>query len=701
MKKHLLIATAIIVSATGFAQSNRKALVNKPIKASQQVAVMDHDAFPVAGTKGVQGPVTPPHSSAVCTPVKFTSAINVLTVGGGVTTFQQNCLSYNKDLNANLWMSRVSQDWTFPGKTTGAIQATWYDITNNVWDSMIIYRDSANGHAGRYPSGVLYNPTGNSSLSGSEMVGIGSVTAGSGWIGEWWSHRMPTGNYHSTNIPNDVTFVAAGTAPFGNAGNSATNNGFINVDMQQVGQKVMVASAMWDYTATTEVKGGIVAKASYASGNFTWTADSLVPGFMSNAGGLMSDAQGPRVAFDPTGTIGYAVFNGRLSTTYGNSADSTLMPIVYKSTDGGSTWTGPLMAGYDWSTQHPECLKNVGALLASPGRRMTPNLGHGIDVAVDANGVLHYVTTITMPYEDGNYAGGVFDSLQFTYTYKWDYINNHPIIWDLMTDGTCWKTLLVDSIQTAYLGADPASDTTATYNTWQNGSTFFPYGAHITVSRSTDGNAIFYGWGDSDPSVTGTAFNTQPDLWMKAYDVSTNKLSATSNITNGIGTCWFSYLSDISYSSGGSWVVPFVYTVGRNQVSPGVYDGAQPVDFYYGNCATFNSTNITIPAVVNTGVNDIACAIGIKTNNNYVASVGNFPNPFNHTTNIVVNLNEGKAIDLKVYDTMGNLVFTKKVNGNVGENTIVFDGSSLAAGVYHYTVTAGYEKITQKMVIQK
>lgn len=82
-------------------------------------------------------------------------------------------------------------------------------------------------------------------------------------------------------------------------------------------------------------------------------------------------------------------------------------------------------------------------------------------------------------------------------------------------------------------------------------------------------------------------------------------------------------------------------------------------------------------------------------------SVSAYPNPFSNTTNIVVNLSEGKAINVNVFDALGKVVFTKKTNGNVGENTIVFDGTSLTAGVYYYTVTAGYEKVTKKMVIQK
>ncbi len=701
MKKNLLITAALLVGATAFAQNGRKALVNKPIKASAEY-VVDNDAFPLAGTKVIGTPFTQPHqTNAVCNPIWLTSCVNAFAVGGGVTTYQQNCLSYNKDLNQVAWTSRISQDWTFPGKTSGAIQSTWIDAVTGAKDSMLLYRDSTNARGARYPGGTMFNPTGNTMVSGSQLIGSGSVTGGTGWLGAWYANRQPSGTYTATNIPNQVNFCAVGTAPFGNLGNSLTNCGFLNLDMQQVGQTVLVGGALFDHTQNTEVKGGVVAKATYSGGNFTWSADSVIPGFLSTPLGLISDGLGGRIAFDPTGMIGYLVFNGRLSTNYGNNADSSMMPIVYKSTDGGVTWNGPLLAGYDWTVCHPEILKGVGALQGGQAVHPTPNVQHGIDLTVDANGILHYVTTITLPWKDGVYAGGGHDSLQYTYVYKWDYINNHPIIWDLMTDGTTnygWKTMMVDSILTAYMGGDPASDSTAAFNAWQNTATFLPYGAHLTVSRSSDGTKVFYGWGDTDPNVTGTSYNTQPDMIMKAYDVNAQTVSATINITNGIGTCFFSYLSDVSYFDAGMsmWVVPFVYTVGRTQASPGVYIGTGPVDYYYANCAMFDATTIANPAVVNN------CAIGIQNYvNNHTVVVGNFPNPFSNVTNIVVTLTESKPLDLKVFDAIGNLVYSKKVAGNAGENTFVFDGSTLSAGVYHYTVSAGYEKVSKKLVIQK
>lgn len=712
MKKHLLFITALVLGGSLMAQNARKHL--KPIPVKNIASSSYVDAGTMDNTKQIGFPAPAPKQSSVCTPMIITSSPNAFAVGGGVTTYVQNCLSYNKDLNAVSWTSRVSQDWAFSGKTSGAIQTTWLDLGTNMWDSMIIFRDSANERPGRYPGGIMFSPTGATTPAAGYAVGTGPSTSKTGtpaWKGEWYASRQPSGLFHNTGIANDVNFDSCGLAPFGNVGNTNTNVGFLNIDIQQAGQNVFVSGAKFDAVTAGEMVGGVIAKGAYSGGNFTWSSDTIIPPFMTNAQGRMHNFQGPRLAFDLTGQIGYAVFIGRDSTTHNNSSDSTMMPMVYKTTDGGLTWNY-VLAGYDWTCKHPELLQNVDCsnLIYGEGypsaRHMTPFGDHGIDLTVDNNGVLHYVTTLTMPYKDGKYAGTAdFDSLQYTYTYKWDYVYHHPIIWDLMTDGTAgygWKTLLVDSITTSYMSGS-TTDSTSAQNPWQNGAAWLPYGGHLTVGRSTDGTKIFYGWGDTDTTVTGTHWNTQPEMMMKGFDVTTSKMSALMNVTGGVGACYFSYLSDNAYFDNGMsmWVMPFVYAVGRVQVSPGVYNGMGPVDYYYGgNCAMFDASNLNVPTAINQESTTF-CGIGVESHNSFLSNVRNYPNPFNGSTNIVVNLNQSKPIDLKVYDAIGNLVFTKKTSGNVGENTIIFDGSSINAGVYYYTVTAGYEKVTKKMVIQK
>ena len=201
---------------------------------------------------------------------------------------------------------------------------------------------------------------------------------------------------------------------------------------------------------------------------------------------------------------------------------------------------------------------------------------------------------------------------------------------------------------------------------------------------------------------------------VQGYDVNTNMTTVTTNITN-LGYCFFPYLADMSYydSTQSAWVVPAVYTIGRSSSTkaPGftLYngDGSTPADgvvYDYTNCGTFAQSDFAFGATVNAqqGPCYTGVATGIQLHDNaFASSISNYPNPFNNTTTIAVTLTENKPVSIKVYNTIGDVVFTKTIDGNVGQNNVTFDGGQVSSGVYYYTVTAGNEQATKKMVIQK
>ena len=81
----------------------------------------------------------------------------------------------------------------------------------------------------------------------------------------------------------------------------------------------------------------------------------------------------------------------------------------------------------------------------------------------------------------------------------------------------------------------------------------------------------------------------------------------------------------------------------------------------------------------------------------------NYPNPFNPTTKISFVLPTTGTTSLKVYNILGQEVATL-VNGVVrGEEvqTVSFDGSALASGVYFYRLQSGQKVETRKMVLLK
>jgi hypothetical protein len=81
---------------------------------------------------------------------------------------------------------------------------------------------------------------------------------------------------------------------------------------------------------------------------------------------------------------------------------------------------------------------------------------------------------------------------------------------------------------------------------------------------------------------------------------------------------------------------------------------------------------------------------------------GNYPNPFNPTTNIAFALPEAGMVNLSVYSVNGSQVATL-VDGNrdAGAYEVTFDATSLTSGIYFYKLTVGDYSSMHKMVLMK
>lgn len=80
----------------------------------------------------------------------------------------------------------------------------------------------------------------------------------------------------------------------------------------------------------------------------------------------------------------------------------------------------------------------------------------------------------------------------------------------------------------------------------------------------------------------------------------------------------------------------------------------------------------------------------------------NFPNPFNPTTTLRVNLPEAAEVSVRVYDLAGRMVMQLPARGlQAGRHSITVDASWLSSGVYLYRVTAGNFEGVGKMTLMK
>lgn len=79
----------------------------------------------------------------------------------------------------------------------------------------------------------------------------------------------------------------------------------------------------------------------------------------------------------------------------------------------------------------------------------------------------------------------------------------------------------------------------------------------------------------------------------------------------------------------------------------------------------------------------------------------NFPNPFNGKTYVDLYLNQSSNVVVEVYTLTGQKVSMNDLGYKLsGTSRISLDANNFTEGVYFYTVTAGDNKVTRKMIVQ-
>ena len=78
----------------------------------------------------------------------------------------------------------------------------------------------------------------------------------------------------------------------------------------------------------------------------------------------------------------------------------------------------------------------------------------------------------------------------------------------------------------------------------------------------------------------------------------------------------------------------------------------------------------------------------------------NYPNPFNPTTSIAYYLPRAGRVTLEVFDAGGRRVATVVEEvGSAGRQTLTFDGSALASGVYFYRLATSSGSVQSRTMV--
>jgi len=123
------------------------------------------------------------------------------------------------------------------------------------------------------------------------------------------------------------------------------------------------------------------------------------------------------------------------------------------------------------------------------------------------------------------------------------------------------------------------------------------------------------------------------------------------------------------------------------------------------NCIPDFSTQRVNPVFANVG------GVGVESEESMIpekfALYDNYPNPFNPTTQISIDLPEDAYTELTVWNIMGQQVATVySGNLNAGRHSVTFNGrdvsgNMLSSGMYIYRVEAGKYNATKKMTLMK
>ena len=621
MRKVVLLSVMGLIMGGLFAQSKVTQL-SGPAKAQKVPKVIYESSTPKKSGAVLQRPAVP---------VKATKSdsINKIVIGSSKNIYtalvsQSNVVSANQTLNT-ITMTRRGR---ISSANSGLIEVSVSKDGGVTWDSTLQLWTQYSSMPARYPSGVIYNPSGNTIPDSAFVVGSGPLLVGSsGWGGSFFSSVKLDGTslneqyklYSDSTVDGYVLrfprlYLQERKGKFFVLGEDNRDNG-----TNYTSFKAIINHGVWDPTGDSVI----------------WSRSVLVPNFLTDLSGLPEGLSWPALIMDDNGQNGYIIYIGR----DGDATDTlSYIPLIYKTTDGGVNWVKE--QPFDWTT--------IPAVqeIANMSRVNRPFFGLIKDAVMDGRGRPHFICYVYPAWSNHP------DSLGYhgVFTY------HNGFVFDFYKDPTAgWKGFVIDTIRSK--DVDDAHSPITDPLGWDE---------RIQVARTPDGMHLVFAWMDTDTTLN--AYNTNPDIILKSFDVAKDSLGNRINLTKGTaydGNNYWMYLGDYCFIDANGNIIPHITTSDLNPSDVG------PVKHYY------------IQGVKITALPNETKPVTFQV----------YPNPA--SDHLYVNLSDGKY-NLTIYNALGNVVLAKQVNG--GLNTI--DLSKLPAGLYIVDVTSNNYHATQKVIKQ-
>jgi len=714
MKKQLLIGTALLVVIGAFSQTNRE----RPSGMINNKILLESSYFCKEGTPESIKSATPfirkqkskaSKTSSTNTWQSFTSSMNIY----GSSNSYVKPLQWNDELDAVSFIHRKSPTYiSSPAANANAESGTIVAMISKdcglTWDSTAMWVN--NTFWGRFPGGAIYNPPMtpvNTDINNTYMVGSGPTTGASAtnFTGSWYSSKKIGAGMYNNNLSPDLNaqqlaptagpnLPNAGRHDFATYGFSATDDGKMRV----------MAGISDDALSPAQDSALMLITGTFNAGIFDWAGKYFSVPTTVASDGSHNFVSRPLMAWNELGTVGYiAVMGSKLGAAGSNVG---YQPIVYKTTNGGSTWS--LENGIDFNGNAFNDVKRPLEGVATNASLVVPNFyfGEGMDCAVDANNKLHIFTSII------SHPSNHPDSLNFINQYGiekylWAHAEGQkPYLYDFIYDGTSatpsWSHITIDTMSSEGPGA---LTTSAGYqdNPWDidpsQANRKFSIDARLQMSRTPDGQYLLYTWTESDIAFTDNQkhWNNLPNIKARIMDVQADyllryKINLTVGAQGEVANRAMCHFVSPKFKFVSKTDERITIRVPVTVSTSGPYTQLSTNTHWY-SCATLEFLRPMSADPYN--------YVGIDENNSTNSNTGYvYPNPARDQVTVEVNLSAISKVQVDVVNTLGQVIKSELTQGQTGTNKINVDISGLPGGIYFVNVKLDHASSSRKLVIE-
>jgi hypothetical protein len=538
-----------------------------------------------------------------------------------------------------------------------------YDISKDggeTWTNNIQVYDPtlSNAYNARYPQGGIYNPAGNTNPDNAYFHYFAPTLDGSnsGGATNWGGYAYGVMNLGEgatptqTNRPSVPPYYQCLPAAF---------------TITQTGEAWMVDES------TQGNSGGYTYNGELIIGHGIW--DNSVSDFIYTYDRMALEIDPDdffndwKIAFSPDGQVGWILC---LTNLVENLPYTGYHGVLFKSTDAGMTWEGPIevQLGGEYGLEPVKQFISDEALAfffdpdpVPPRDEVDYGLGYEGDLSVDAWGNPHFIGTVIIADNAGGYI----------YPEEGYMAQFHFWSEDM---GQTWQAFkLYDQKRWDVVFTDPTGSELDMFTRPQ-------------VATTQDGAIVFFSWLDTEnPDLEN---NEQPDIFFREYFPTTGTHGdEVVNVTTFSAAMWNAFYGCMSHYvfsevSGEQYTcnIPFVYEELTN------FDPSQPVQFYY------------IPNFVRTytitGIPEQEKPSSLQVSQNY-------PNPANTYTNISISTPNPVKLTLEIFNLAGARVYAEDLDNNHNPRIVKIPTNQLSPGIYFYRISSENESVTRKMMVSQ